>query len=136
MPPKLAVALLLSSFLLVACNQEPGSPESGTPASGAATNSAASVAGLSVTPDTVRTCDVRKGQRAILKWDVSRSGAKNVVLTVENPKSELEKRFGHGGPVGSKQTGPWLRPGLVFRVRNQDGNAQLAAVTIQGIACR
>jgi hypothetical protein len=72
----------------------------------------------------------------MLQWDVTSTGAKNVVLTVQSPKSASEKRFGRGGPVGSKQTGPWLRPGLVFRVRNQDGNAQLASVTIQGVPCR
>jgi hypothetical protein len=135
MSPKLAVALLLCSSFLAACNQG-SAPSESSSAPVTNTGPAAVVTGLSVTPDTVRTCDVKKGPHAMLRWDVTASGAEHVILTVQNTKSATEKRFGRGGPVGSKQTGPWLRPGLVFRVRNQDGNAQLASVTIQGVPCR
>ena len=43
---------------------------------------------------------------------------------------KTEKLFGQGGPAGEKQTGPWLRPGLVFKVRSSDGGPDLGTLTV------
>ena len=94
------------------------------------------VKGLVADPAVVRTCDVNKGLTTTLRWDVSDSGAERVVLYVLSPKQEKEKPFGRGGAVGSKQTGPWVRPGMVFTVRNLADQAELASVTIEGTPCR
>ena len=88
-----------------------------------------------MSPDSMRTCDAGKKMSTQLRWDVTGSGARDVVVTVQNPKTGEEKRFGHGKPVGVKQSGPWLRPGLVFRVRDNANGRELASATIKGIAC-
>lgn len=90
---------------------------------------------LVATPGTVFVCERRKDLTAVLRWNVSDSGASRVVLTVFDPRQGKEKRFGRGGPSGTKQTGPWLRPGLVFRVRNQADNVELGKVAIEGQTC-
>jgi hypothetical protein len=90
---------------------------------------------LVATPDTVFICKRRKDLTALLRWNVSDSGATGIVLTVFDPRQGEEKRFGRGGPSGTKQTGPWLRPGLVFRVRNQADNTELGKVAIEGRTC-
>lgn len=93
------------------------------------------VKGLVADPAVVRTCDVNKGVTTTLRWDVSDSGVERVVLYALSPKQDKEKPFGRGGPVGSKQTGPWVRPGMVFRLRDLAGK-ELASVTIEGATCR
>jgi hypothetical protein len=118
-------------LLLAACGQAPNAPSESSPAKA----ETPATGGLSATPDTVRTCDAGKKLTSRLQWDVTGSKAENVTVTVENPKTHQEKRFGHGGPVGTKQTGPWLRPGLVFRVRDSANGRELAAVTIKGVPC-
>jgi len=72
----------------------------------------------------------------ILTWNVSASGAKNVIVYVVDKKLNQERHFGRGGPVGERQTGPWLRPGLTFKLRNADGGAELGSITIaKGASC-
>ena len=103
--------------------------------SAVATAPAVPVRGLLADPAVVRTCDVRKGVRTSLRWDVSESGAEKVVLYALSPKQAQERPFGRGGPIGSKQSGPWLRPGMVFRLRDQADGRELASVTITGVPC-
>ena len=117
--------------------QGPDAATTPSPASATAQAApAAPVRGLVADPAVVRTCDVRKGVRTTLRWDVSDSGAEKVVLYALSPKQTEEKPFGRGGPIGSKQSGPWLRPGMVFRLRDQASGKELASVTIEGQACR
>lgn len=63
-----------------------------------------------------------KGTRAArsttLAWNVSDSGASRVVVYVVNEEG-VERNFGTGGPIGEKATGPWLRPGITFRLRDR-----------------
>ena len=134
--------LFLSGAVLVAgCRRtDVPSPAAGDAAPAPATVAEAPVGlepvkGLVATPDVVRTCDVNKGLTTTLRWDVSDSGAERVVLYALSPKQEKEKAFGRGGPVGSKQTGPWVRPGMIFRLRDLATGAELASVTIEGTTC-
>lgn len=144
MPQKIASSLLAAALLLAGCDRGVGTPaaaDGSQPASPASSLSTPDKLGpppkgISAMPDSMRTCDVKRRLTTLLRWDVSDSGAQKVVLTVLDPRKGVEKRFGKGGPVGSKQTGAWLRPGLVFKVRDQSNNAELSAVTIAGTACR
>lgn len=88
---------------------------------------------LSVIPDSVDSCKNASPPRAIVAW--RSGGIGKVRLTVSNPRSGAEKPFGMGGSTGQKQTGPWLKPGLVFRLRDASSNAELAAMTIKAIPC-
>jgi hypothetical protein len=71
----------------------------------------------------------------VLTWNVESSGAEKVVVYVVG-KDGKEQNFGRGGPVGERQTGEWLKPGLVFRLRNAAGGAELGSITIErGKSC-
>lgn len=72
----------------------------------------------------------------VLTWNVEASGARKVVVYVIDSKGGKENNFGRGGPVGERQTGPWLKPGLTFKLRNADGGAELGSITItRGSSC-
>lgn len=136
MSSKVAFAFLLVA-LLAGCDRgtTPSAAQPVASRSDGVAPASTPLAGISASPDSVKLCEVRKGVPTTVRWDVSASGASKVILTVQNPKTGTEKRFGHGGAVGTKQTGPWLRPGLTFKVRDQANNAELGSVTIKGIAC-
>ena len=132
MRSKGAISLLFLTLCVSGCDRaDSNSPAIGTASPAKATTAAA----LSADPDSVKTCQPGKRLSTDLRWDVTSSGVEAVILTVVNPKDGSEKRFGHGGPVGSKTSGRWLRPGVVFKLRNQADYAELASVTIKGVAC-
>ena len=89
---------------------------------------------LSVIPNSVALCKGANHPRAIVIWQSG--GIKKVRLTVADPESAAEKPFGKGGPTGQKSTGPWLKPGMVFRLRDASSNTELASTTIKAIPCR
>lgn len=72
---------------------------------------------------------------AVLTWNVEATGAQKVILYVIG-KDGSERNFGRGGPVGERQSGPWLKPGTTFKLRNADGGAELGSITFaRGKAC-
>ena len=89
---------------------------------------------LSVVPASVALCKSASRPRGIVLWQSG--GIKKVRLTVSDPQSGAEKPFGKGGPTGQKSTGPWLKPGLVFRLRDASSNTELASTTIKATPCR
>lgn len=78
--------------------------------------------------------DARKGIRATLYWNVKDSGAERVIVYAVD-RAGKEKNFGRGGPVGRKQTGPWLRPGVSFKIRAADTQEELGKVLIGEKPC-
>ena len=74
-------------------------------------------------------CPGKHERSTILTWNVTDSGASKVVVFVVN-KAGKEQHFGRGGPIGERQTGPWLKPGVTFRLRNADGGAELGSIQI------
>jgi len=74
-----------------------------------------------------------QGIRTTLTWNVTDKGVDRVVVYVVG-KDGTERHFGKGGPVGRNVTGPWLRPGLVFKLRGPD-KQEVAAVTIGEKQC-
>lgn len=73
--------------------------------------------------------EVRSGPRTTLVWNV-KGRAERVILYVVDPKDGQERHFGQGGPVGERESGPWLKPGLAFRIRDYDTKADLGMVEI------
>lgn len=74
-----------------------------------------------------------QGVRTTLTWNVTDKGVDRVVVYVVD-KNGTERHFGKGGPVGRRVTGPWLRPGLIFKLRGPD-KQEVAAVTIGEKQC-
>lgn len=74
-------------------------------------------------------CGTGPRQRGVLTWNVAASGASKVIVYIVD-KAGKERNFGQGGAIGRRETGPWLRPGTIFKLRNAEGKAELASVTI------
>lgn len=72
--------------------------------------------------------------RTWLLWNVRDSGAERVIVYVVDKTGE-ERHFGQGGPVGEKQTGPWLVPGIEFKLRAMDDGRELGSIRIGEKAC-
>lgn len=74
-------------------------------------------------------CPGRTRDTVVLTWNVTESGAENVVLHVVDDKG-AEKQFGHGGPIGERQSGPWAKAGMAFKLRDAQGS-EVASVSIE-----
>lgn len=79
--------------------------------------------------DVTDACAKGKPQSANLTWNVKAQHDGRVVVYLIDKNGE-PRNFGQSGPVGSKQTGNWLRPGMIFRVRTQETKQDLAELTI------
>jgi len=158
-PLVIAIALLFA-IALPGCKQKLGEQAANAPhaqpgteevASGSPTPSAATQAKLPRFASAARIAEIKASGRtgfwidtpefcpghrvAVLTWNVEGSGARNVVVYLVS-KDGKEHHFGRGGPVGERQTGPWLKPDLTFKLRNQDGGAELGSITVpRGKSC-
>ena len=77
--------------------------------------------------------DVNQGLRTTLTWNVKDKNPEKVVVFVLDKHGE--RHFGQGGPVGEKESGPWLRPGLTFKIRDSNTNDELGSVVIGEKSC-
>lgn len=84
-------------------------------------------------PAIVKRCEVRHGVRTTLFWNVESKGVKQVVVYVVD-KNGIDKHFGVGPAKGSKLTGPWLQPGIQFKIKDMQGK-ELDVLTIDGVPC-
>ena len=85
-------------------------------------------------PATVRVCDVHTGVRTTLHWHLADTGVQVVNMFVVD-ENGVEQPFSQQGPEGELESGPWLRPGLIFRLRNDSDSSQLAELVIEGQDC-
>lgn len=75
----------------------------------------------------------RENRVTTLTWNVTDSGSERVVVYVVSEDGN-ERNFGTGGPVGEKETGPWLRPGITFRLRDRETREQIDELVIPAAA--
>jgi len=68
-----------------------------------------------------------------LSWDARSSGEQDVALFVFLPDGE--RLFAHGGAQGSQDTGPWVQPNTVFKLKSRDGSRELASLTVGSKDC-
>ena len=155
MTPRLTIACVAIAVIsLAACKPKPAEGQaSDTPAKAAATSPTLATAPAPTTAkqpvfaapariaeikasgqtgfwaSTTEFCPGKHERSTTLTWNVTDSGASKVVVFVVN-KAGKEQHFGRGGPIGERQTGPWLKPGLSFRLRNADGGAELGSIQI------
>lgn len=90
--------------------------------------------GFWLAPASICSHDARAGQTATLSWNVKASGVERVAAYVVD-KAGNEVKFRQGGPVDGQETGPWLRPGMTFRLRDADNNALLGSVVLADKSC-
>lgn len=71
---------------------------------------------------------------ASVSWNVTGSGA-NVVKIYVRESGGQEKLFAQGAADGSTNTGPWVRPGMVFRLVDGDSGKLLSTFVIGHKIC-
>jgi hypothetical protein len=76
--------------------------------------------------DPAETC-ITDHARGMIIWNVADPDVDRVTVFLSG---KSDKVFAQGGPTGEKQTGPWLRPGLVFKLRSTDGARDLGTLTV------
>lgn len=134
--------LALACLALSACNPEQPSPAaptaaaadaSATPAPALPTEPSGDVPAV-VVPGAMAACD--PAAVATVKWSFDHlpSPPKLVDVLVGTGDADL-KLFVTGPTRSDAQTGPWVRPGSVFVLRNHDGGQELSRVTVQGPKC-
>lgn len=138
------LGLLMSSVVLTACNYDPMQPQTQQPAQPQQPRAAAPAAdpvpaerrGAWALPQAVRTCDVAQGVSGSINWNYSDTpGIVKVLINIPDDRGAGEVRFAEGTAIGSKTTGPWLRPGLKFIVRNAADNGELDTVELATAPC-
>lgn len=67
-----------------------------------------------------------------LSWDVS---SRPEIANVEVWVGAEPTLFAAGGATGAQKSGPWVKPGMSFILRNKADSAELDRVTIAGPAC-
>lgn len=85
-------------------------------------------------PATVRRCEINKGLRTTLYWDVTSKGVDGVVVYVVD-RQGVDKNFGGKRPAKDGiVTGPYLWPDIQFKIKDFQGK-ELGTVTIAGVDC-
>lgn len=137
---RFALAPLLASVflacLLAACNRPPAEPilpaaTADAPAATPAVDTANCA--FCADPAVVRVCDVVNGVTTTLYWKIEDPKVTQVGIFVVDDAGN-DASFAEQPPTGSRKTGPWLKPGLTFKLKDQSGNL-LHSVVIQGQDC-
>lgn len=142
-------ALLAATLLaatLVACNREAPAPatQPGTEAAVSTDAAAPAIGEVPAQPEAAdRTgiwaepagvCSRGDKDGVLIGWNVRGTGVDKVQVDVATSEGR-EKSFAKGGASGSKQTGRWVRPGHVFKLRNQATGEELGVVTVSETPC-
>jgi hypothetical protein len=138
------LSALLVLGALAACNRP--AAEAPAPAAAAAAPTAAAAAqaepaapavdpncDFCADPGFVRTCEVAQGVRTTLHWNVAGKVAGNIGIFVVDDAGK-DSSFAEQPPQGSIETGPWLKPGLTFKLKDSAGNV-LHSLVIEGKDC-
>lgn len=84
-------------------------------------------------PAYVRTCDVAKGVRTTLYWNnTSLADGKIGIYVVDDEGADIP--FAEQPAKGSIETGPWLKPGLTFKLKDSSGTT-LQTLVIRARDC-
>lgn len=131
---------LLPSLLLVAaltaCNRPEADPATlpsvtGSPAPEEITPFDPDCA-FCANPSFVRTCEIASGVRTTLYWKVDPALPHVGIFVVDD--AGKDSPFAEQPPTGSIETGPWLKPGLTFKLKGPDGTV-LHTLVIAGKDC-
>lgn len=139
----LYLPLALVCLTLSACNpeQQPAaSPAATTASAGSAVPTAAFPTEPSgdvpavVVPGAMAACDPAAVVDVKWSFDHLPTPPKLVDVLVGSGDADL-KLFVTGPTRSEAQTGPWVRPGSLFVLRNHDSGEELSRVTVQGPKC-
>ena len=131
-------SLLLPSLLVLAVTAcGPAPSDQAAPVAEAATGASPSTPQVEVAPTTMILAEPAslaecKPSVVTLKWDLRKgtSDAKTVKIY-----TGAGKLFVHSGAAGSQETGPWVKPGSVFVMKDAADENEIERLTIGGPVC-
>ncbi len=131
---------LLVLVVLTACNRPTAQPPVATATAPVAASAAAKpeapvdhACAFCADPGYVRTCEIAKGVRTTLYWNLKDVTDKPVDIFVVDDAGK-DSPFAQQPASGSIETGPWLKPGLTFKVKDAQGKV-LQSLVIKGKDC-
>ncbi|MET0814098.1 MAG: hypothetical protein ABWX88_02800 [Pseudoxanthomonas sp.] len=135
------ILTLLVLGALTACNRPTAEAPNATGAPAVATASPADAPVPAVDPNCefcadpgfVRTCEIASGVSTTLHWNVADPAIAKVNIFVVDDAGK-DSPFADQPSKGSIKTGPWLKPGLTFKLKDPEGNV-LQTVVIEGKDC-
>lgn len=74
------------------------------------------------------------GLRTVLTWNLAKTAVTRVIVSAVDNKG-VERTFYQGEPVGERETGPWLWPGVTFKIRDYDSQSMLSSIVIGEKPC-
>lgn len=122
-------AMLAVALAIAGCNR----PEADVPVSASDMAPVDTNCAFCADPAFVRTCDVAAGVRTTLYWNVEEAGLDRVAIFVVDDAGN-DSPVTEQPPRGSFETGPWLKPGLTFKLKDLHGT-HLETVSITGRGC-
>lgn len=137
---------ILLVIALVACSPTPPAPAASAPLAakaGAGSVSAtpapaspvpAEHGALWFEPGSLSACG--KGKDVVkVNWDASATPEVTSILIVALGPDDIEGNFAASGPVGSKDSGPWMHAGSTMILRNAVGGKEIARATMGSTPC-
>lgn len=135
---------IAAAFALAACQQEAPAPatlaaqtSTTTPAAApdAATGVIAPVTSplMDITPASMTACD--SATVATVHWDVRSAHPKVATVSIYAGFGADAKLFVTAGASGETQTGPWVRPGSQFQLKDAKTGTALGQITVGGPKC-
>lgn len=143
----LYLPLALACLALSACNpeQQPAAASAASAASATPAGAPAAPAAVLptepsgdvpavVVPGAMAACD--PAEVATVKWSFDHLPSPPQLVDVLVGTGDADLKLFVTGPTRSDaKTGPWVRPGSVFVLRDHDGGQELSRVTVQGPKC-
>ena len=140
---KLLFAVFPVLFALAACSKDGSEATVAAPTPEASASNATSVADARIVvpqtrfihsePAELPNCDFTK---VTLKWDASGAGIPIAVVEIyAGDATSTPGLFAAGGITGEKETGPWVRPGSTFSLRDKATGNELEKLVIGGPRC-
>ena len=87
---------------------------------------------FAIQPSTVEFCLAHAVAK--VTWNVKPAGIHSIKIFAQ-ATGGVETLFVEGAAEGSADTGPWVEPGLVLRLRDGDSGKEIADLTVKGKKC-
>ena len=140
---KSLLAILPLALLLAACSEkQPAAATADATPQAAATPVAAPAPDrievretrfIHAEPAELTSCEYAK---VLLKWDTSTAEKPPAVVEIYSGNAEeTPGLFAAAGATGEKETGPWVRPGSTFSLRDKSTGTELERLVIGGPRC-
>lgn len=137
MKKNLIATLVPLVLLLAACGPAPSDQEEATPATTAPVATAPAAPQVEVAPTTMIKAEPAAlpdctPTKVTLRWNVFATHPEIKTVKIYTGGGRL---FAHTSATGSQETGPWIRPGSIFVIKNGADDSELETLTIGGPIC-